>query len=214
MTVPIADRAAGFVGGNTFDKYRTTHPLYRRMMRGFLDACGELLSRVTAERVLEVGCGPGDLARELLERADGLRRARYLGCDVSLEDVAVAHGDGAPVFLGASAYRLPFPDAAFDTVIACEVFEHLEHPEAALAEVARVASDHLLLSVPWEPVWRLLNLVRGRYLGDLGNTPGHVQHFSRARIRRLVASRFEIVAERRPLPWTLLLARLRRDAAP
>ena len=76
------------------------------------------------------------------------------------------------------------------------------------AEVARVSSGWLLLSVPWEPVWRILNVARGRYVGSLGNTPGHVQHFSRRAIRGLVASRFELVAERRPFPWTVLLARL------
>jgi hypothetical protein len=56
----------------------------------------------------------------------------------------------------------------------------------------------------------VLNVLRGKYLAAWGNTPGHLQHFSRAAIRRLVASRFQIVAESHPLPWTMLLAR-RRD---
>jgi hypothetical protein len=30
--------------------------------------------------------------------------------------------------------------------------------------------------VPREPIWRIGNMARGRYLGDLGNTPGHIQH--------------------------------------
>ena len=208
----IEDRPPDFVAGNVCDKYRTANPLYRWLMAGFLRSCRELLAPFRAQRVLEVGCGPGDLAGDLAAGVPWFAAARYLGSDVSLEEVraaaAIHPGDR---FLAASAYRLPFPDAAFDCVVACEVFEHLEHPQAALAEVERVASGHLLLSVPWEPLWRLLNVARGHYLKDLGNTPGHLQHFSRRAIRRLVASRFEIVAERRPLPWTVLLARRRSD---
>jgi hypothetical protein len=96
-------------------------------------------------------------------------------------------------------------------VVACEVFEHLERPAAAIHEVARVAADWLLLSVPWEPTWRLLNLARGKYVRRLGNTPGHLQNFSRRAIRQLVSQRFDIVAQRRPFPWTMLLARKRRS---
>lgn len=209
----IEDRPPDFVGGNVYDKYRTGNPLYRRLMAGFLRSCRELLAGLGAERVLEVGCGPGDLARELAAGVPWLAGARYLGSDLSLEEVAAAAAGPAPGgrHLTASIYRLPFADAVFDCVLACEVFEHLEHPARALAEVERIASRHLLLSVPWEPLWRLLNLARGQYWKDLGNTPGHLQHFSRRAIRRLVASRFEIVAERRPLPWTVLLARRPRN---
>lgn len=211
---PPDGRAPGFVSGNVYDKYRTRNPLYRVLMARFLGSCQELLASVRAERLLEVGCGPGDLAAELLPRLGWSAEARYLGSDVSLAEVhAACSSYPERRFLPASIYRLPVPDKAFDGVIACEVFEHLEEPGAALAEIERVASGFLLLSVPWEPIWRLLNLARGQYLGDLGNTPGHVQHFSRAAIRRLVASRFDIVGERRPLPWTVLLARARRPAA-
>lgn len=204
-----ADRPADFVGGNVYDKYRTRNPVYRRLMQGFLDAATDLLADVGAERVLEVGCGPGDLAARLREQVDWFRDASYRGLDLSLDDVADARASLGPHFLGGSAYRLPFADHAFDGVVACEVFEHLEHPDEALDEVARVTSGWLLLSVPWEPTWRLLNVARGQYLSRLGNTPGHVQNFSRRQIRELISRRFDVVAERRPFPWTMLLARLR-----
>ena len=48
-----------------------------------------------------------------------------------------------------------------------------------MAEMARVARRHLLVSVPREPLWRGLNVARGAYLSDLGNTPGHVNHWSK-----------------------------------
>ena len=204
-----ADRPDDFVGGNVYDKYRTKNPVYRYLMRGFLDAASDLLADVGADEVLEVGCGPGDLAVQLRRRVHWFRHASYRGLDLSLGDVAEATRSLGTRFLGGSVYRLPFADDAFDGVVACEVFEHLVRPYEALDEVARVSSGWLLLSVPWEPVWRLLNVARGRYLGRLGNTPGHVQNYSRRQIRDLVSGRFEIVAERRPFPWSMMLARLR-----
>lgn len=198
----------GFVAGNVYDKYRTRNPLYRALMDRFLAACGELLATARPRCLLEVGCGPGDLAVGL----DPEGALPYLGTDLSLQQVLEARRRCGRRFLPASAHRLPLPDGGADTVVACEVLEHLDDPAAALAEAARVCRGHLLVSVPWEPVWRLLNLARGHYWSALGNTPGHVQHFSRRAIRELVGRHFEVVAERRPFPWTVLLARPRRDA--
>jgi hypothetical protein len=89
------------------------------------------------------------------------------------------------------------------------VLEHLTDPRAALAEIARVANDTVVISVPWEPVWRAGNLLRGRYISALGNTPGHLQHFTRRKLLRAIGEFFEIEAVRRPLPWTFVRARVR-----
>ena len=61
--------------------------------------------------------------------------------------------------------------------------------------------------MPREPIWRLLNLARGKYVAELGNTPGHVQHWSSAAFLRLVRRYFEVLAVRTPLPWTMALCR-------
>lgn len=208
MAEEVKHLADGFVSGNVYDKYRTKNPIARYLMSGFLTGARELVAQAQPKDFLEVGCGPGDLADSLL----GDNAAPYWGTDVSLEEIQTAR-KACPerTFFPASVYDLPFADNSFDCVIACEVFEHLDDVEQALAEVARVSSRYVLLSVPWEPTWRAMNMARGRYLKDLGNTPGHVQHFSRKAIRRLVASRFEIVDERHPLPWTMLLGRLRNE---
>ena len=49
----------------------------------------------------------------------------------------------------------------------------------SLAEIRRVTTSHALLSVPREPIWRMLNFLRGKYWSSGGNTPGHLQHWSR-----------------------------------
>ena len=102
---------------------------------------------------------------------------------------------------------MPFPDSSFDLVVAIEVFEHFADPDRALAELVRVGTDELIASVPLEPIWRVGNMVRGRYLGDLGNTPGHVNHWSRRGFSRFVAQRWDVTEVACPLPWTMVRAR-------
>jgi hypothetical protein len=106
-------------------------------------------------------------------------------------------------FQPGSAYDLPFGDGEFEVATAFEVFEHLERPEEALAELRRVASWGLVLSVPWEPAWRVTNFVAGRYVGQLGNTPGHVNHWTRSGFERFVSQAGRVASVRRPYPWTV-----------
>jgi len=63
-----------------------------------------------------------------------------------------------------------------DLVIACEVLEHLDAPDQALSELQRVCRGQALVSVPNEPLWRMLNVARGKYWRSPGNTPGHLQN--------------------------------------
>ena len=93
---------------------------------------------------------------------------------------------------------------------AIEVLEHVPDPERRVAEMARVAGAHLLVSVPHEPLWRALNLARGAYVRELGNTPGHVNHWSRRGfVAPARAATATVVEARSPFPWTMLLVRVR-----
>jgi hypothetical protein len=66
--------------------------------------------------------------------------------------------------------------------------------------------------VPNEPLWRVLNFSRGKYLADWGNTPGHLNHWSPGAFRAFLEKELIIEDMRRPLPWTVVLARPRRSA--
>lgn len=197
--------------GNVYDKYGTRNPIARMLMSGFLDAVTDLYRQVSPRRVLEVGCGEGRLAQHLVTHAP--RPEQFEACDLSLDRIA-SQLDPLISFREGSIYELPFADASFDLVICCEVLEHLEDPPKALKEVVRVANGHVLLSTPREPLWRALNLLRGKYVSDWGNTPGHLQHFSRRQLERLASQELTMVRRRSPVPWTVLLGRPLRSGAP
>jgi 2-polyprenyl-3-methyl-5-hydroxy-6-metoxy-1,4-benzoquinol methylase len=92
-------------------------------------------------------------------------------------------------------------------VVCCEVLEHLDDPERALRALALLNTEYYVFSVPREPIWRVLNFMRGKYLGQLGNTPGHLQHWSATSFQKLISRYFDIDERRFPLPWTMLLCR-------
>ena len=194
--------------GNTYDKYGSTNPVVRRLMSGFHAALDELLwERATPESILDVGCGEGVLTAEWAER---LGDGRVTGVD--LDDPALREEwrqrDRPNLeFRPFDGDALPFDDRSFDAVCAIEVLEHVPDPERTLAEMMRVARRWALVSVPREPLWRTLNMARGAYLRDLGNTPGHVNHWSKGGFLDFVNGHGRIEAIRSPFPWTMVLVR-------
>ncbi len=107
-----------------------------------------------------------------------------------------------------SIYHFEREPHSVDLIFVLEVLEHLEDPDAALAELQRVTARHVILSVPREPIWRILNMARGSYLCDFGNTPGHLNHWSTRSFVATVNRYFVVRAVRTPLPWTIVHAEL------
>jgi 2-polyprenyl-3-methyl-5-hydroxy-6-metoxy-1,4-benzoquinol methylase len=194
--------------GNTYDKYGSTNPVVRRLMDGFHSTLDELWDRAAPESILDVGCGEGVLTEEWAGR---LGERRIVGIDLDDPKLRAEWDRRAHPnleFRVEEATSLSFADDEFDMAAAIEVLEHVPEPEATLAEMARVAGRRLLVSVPREPLWRGLNLARGAYWGALGNTPGHVNHWSKRSFVSLL-SRYGTVEEARsPFPWTMVLVRL------
>ena len=200
--------AEGTVTGNTYDKYGSTNPVVRRLMTGFERTLGELFEQADPQSLLDVGCGEAVLTYKW---ARALAPRRVVGID--LEDPAIQaewEQRRAPnlEYRIMKAERMPFADSEFDVATAIEVLEHVPDPAHTVAEMARVAERWLLVSVPREPLWRTVNMARGAYIKDLGNTPGHVNHWSKRSFVSLLERHGEVVEARSPFPWTMLLVRL------
>jgi len=194
--------------GNTYDKYGSTNPVVRRLMTNFEGTLAELFAQAAPESVLDVGCGEGVLTHQW---ATQLGEKRIVGIDLDDEKLKAEWATRQRPNLEYRtmlAENMPFADGEFDTACAIEVLEHVPDPEHTVAEMARVARRHLLVSVPREPLWRMLNMARGAYIADLGNTPGHVNHWSKRSFVRMLAQHGEVVEKRSPFPWTMLLVRL------
>jgi 2-polyprenyl-3-methyl-5-hydroxy-6-metoxy-1,4-benzoquinol methylase len=194
--------------GNTYDKYGSTNPVVRRLMGGFCSTLDELFARAAPRSVLDVGCGEGVLTHEW---AESLGNGPIVGID--LDDPKLRsewEGRQRPnlSYQVADATALSFADGEFDLAAAIEVLEHVPDPEATVAEMARVARRHLLVSVPREPLWRALNVARGAYVRELGNTPGHVNHWSKRAFVSLLSRHGRVEQARSPFPWTMLLVRV------
>ena len=208
MSPAVTVDREGTVTGNTFDKYGSANPVVRRLMSGFHRDLDALFARAAPESLLDVGCGEGVLTHAWARRLDG---RRVVGID--LDDPAL-HAEwrrrSAPnlEYRVMKAERLPFAEDEFDLATAIEVLEHVPDPEHTLAEMARVARRHLLVSVPREPLWRALNLARGAYVRELGNTPGHLNHWSRRGFVELLRRHGDVLEVRSPHPWTMVLLRV------
>jgi 2-polyprenyl-3-methyl-5-hydroxy-6-metoxy-1,4-benzoquinol methylase len=204
--VTVSD--GGIVTGNTYDKYGSRNPVVRRLMSGFERSLDELLDRAAPRSLLDVGCGEGVLVHRWAQR---LGDGRLVGIDLEEDSIQAGwskHQAPNLEYRVMEARKLPFADGEFDLASAIEVLEHLPDPEHTLSEMARCAARHLLVSVPREPLWRMLNLARGAYWSELGNTPGHLNHWSKRSIVELLSRHGEVVEVRSPFPWTMLLVRL------
>jgi ubiquinone/menaquinone biosynthesis C-methylase UbiE len=101
------------------------------------------------QRALDVGCGPGALAAELVKR---LGPAAVAAVDPSEPFVAAARARNPGVnVLKASAEHLPFEDEAFDAALAQLVVHLMPDPVAGLAEMARVTRrDGVVAACVWD----------------------------------------------------------------
>ena len=159
-------------------------------------------------RILDVGCGEGVLTHEWAGR---LGDGRIVGVD--LDDPLLSaqwQQRQAPnlEYRVMKGERLDFADNEFDTASAIEVLEHVSDPEMVLSEMARCAERWIIVSVPREPLWRITNVARGAYWRELGNTPGHVNHWSSNGFRKLLSRYGTVVELRHPFPWTMSVVRL------
>jgi len=195
------------VPGNYYDKYHTRNPIARHLMEGFLSSFDALTEKTGARRAYEVGCGEGNLSMRLHDRGWDVRGSDLETVSVTEANQQCAQRGITPKFETCSLFDLKPAQASAELIVCCEVLEHVPDTDRALSILRSLANPYLLVSVPREPIWRMLNLARGKYLKDLGNTPGHIQHWSSASFISLLEASMTVVEIRKPLPWTMVLCR-------
>jgi 2-polyprenyl-3-methyl-5-hydroxy-6-metoxy-1,4-benzoquinol methylase len=210
MSINISGGAEedGVVIGNTFDKYGSRNPVVKWMIKGFEKSLSGFVEGAAPASIHEIGCGEGYWVLRWREQGMSVR-----GCDFSKDVIEIARDNafsrGLPktLFQTRNIYELKADEDSAELIVCCEVLEHLEDPEAGLRALQKVTMQSLILSVPKEPLWRALNLARGKYILRLGNTPGHVQHWSKYEFVQFVSKYFEVIEVRSPFPWTMVFCR-------
>lgn len=201
----------GVVVGNAYDKYGSKNPVVRWLMNGFADALSGLVAKAAPRTIHEIGCGEGYWVFDWNKQGIEARGSDFSEKVIELaRENAKDRGLSPDIFTPRSIYDIEQRRDTADLIVCCEVLEHLEDPKAGLAALQRAASDYAIVSVPREPIWCLLNMARGKYLGSMGNTPGHIQHWSAKGFVALVGQYFDVIEIRKPLPWTMLLCRVKR----
>jgi len=187
-------------------KFSNQNPIHRFALGRFFDRIAAELNAFQPERVLEFGCGEGFFLKEVQQR--GVEFADYVGLDLR-EDALATASSFFPKgrFERADLFRWPAPEEGFDLVIASQVLEHLPTPQLALERLVELCSGQLLLTVPLEPWFRILNFLRGRDLRRLGNHPEHVNLWTFSRFRSFVADHAEVVRAYRVFPFTVVIAK-------
>jgi 2-polyprenyl-3-methyl-5-hydroxy-6-metoxy-1,4-benzoquinol methylase len=196
-----------FAGVAHAEKYQSGNWIARKLVNNFMAAIVSTVREAGSLEVHEIGCGEGHILG-ILSAAGFVVR----GCDMSSESLAVAKSEIAKRHLNIplatkSVYDLDPAIDGSDTVLCCEVLEHLTDPAAAMKKLVSITRKDLIVSVPNEPIWHLLNMMRGKYLTALGNTPGHYQHWSARQFEAFVGRHAEIISVTKPLPWTLIHCR-------
>lgn len=194
--------------GQDAAKYGSTNPVVQRLLHRWTTRLREVLGPVGGT-VVDVGVGEGLCLERLLGAGDPAtgEDVRVLGVEYRFDKARAACRLPVLDVVVGDAGMLPLPDAAADLVLCIEVLEHLPAVDPAVAELARIARDRCVVSVPWEPWFRLGNLGRGKNVRRLGNDPEHVGFFTPRRLRHTLGQGFAEVRIVPAFPWLIAEAR-------
>ncbi|MGH9212347.1 MAG: class I SAM-dependent methyltransferase [Acidimicrobiales bacterium] len=213
--------------GQDAAKYGSSNPVVRRLLDRWSGRLREVAGPMSGT-VVDVGVGEGLCLERLVGRAaattatgaDGRARSvesepmadietRLVGVEYRFDKATVARRLPPLDVVVGDAGMLPFPDDAADLVLCIEVLEHLPTVAPAVAELARVCGGRCVVSVPWEPWFRLGNLGRGKNVRRFGNDPEHVHAFNPRRLRRALEQAFDQVRVVPAFPWLIAEGRPR-----
>lgn len=194
-------------------KYKNQGIVATKLVDNYFKAVAKLLQKIPSDasitNSLEIGCGEGYSTlklRELLSSSINFEASEYVA-----EQIPSAKKRNPSVkIIEENVYNLERENSAIDLIFLLEVLEHLDYPALALKEIKRISSpsSYLILGVPREPIWRILNMCRLKYLNHLGNTPGHLNHWSKKSLVHFIEQHYgTVVAIETPLPWTIVLVK-------
>ena len=189
---------------NFAGKYQNTTAISQYLVNNYFKSVVKLISLIKdVQNAHEIGVGEGYSTLRIKNHLENLTASEFLQ---PLVEKARNNNSDIKVFQE-SVYDLKYDTESVDLILLLEVLEHLDYPDIALKEIHRVSKKYLIIGVPNEPLWRILNMCRLKYLSSLGNTPGHINHWSKKSFIKEIEKNFgRVLAVESPIPWTIVLA--------
>jgi 2-polyprenyl-3-methyl-5-hydroxy-6-metoxy-1,4-benzoquinol methylase len=197
--------SGAIVDTSNYRKHMSDNPVQRKLIDRFHAKITDIIVDLHPTTMLDAGCGEGFVA-DILQTA--IPTVKITGFDVLEDSVALARmRNPRGTFAVGDIYAIDQPDNAFDVVYCFEVLEHLHEPDKALAELARVASKHVVLSVPREPFFCLANASRGKNLDitPKGSDPDHRNFWSQTAFGEFASMSLDVIKLTGSMPWTILV---------
>jgi ubiquinone/menaquinone biosynthesis C-methylase UbiE len=193
------------ITGNFYNKYQSRHPIERFLVKRYDKYLGKLVESLPISTIYEVGSGEGHIIG-LINNIK--KKYKIIGSDIDfnlIHRLKRLENKKYKLIIN-EAENLPFKRNSIDLVLACEVLEHIPFPELFLYECLRINANYYIFTIPNEPLWRFLNILRLKYIKNFGNTPGHVNHWSKNQIRQLISSYLSIKDVFIVQPWIFIIA--------
>jgi ubiquinone/menaquinone biosynthesis C-methylase UbiE len=196
---------------NYQQKYSDNSFIARYSNHQYFLTISRLLAKIRVNSILDAGCGEGVVLKYICK--DIQPKGIVAGFDLDMRRVNLARKNliqsniDEVNLMVANLHKIPFEIRTFDLTICLETLEHVGDPEMALFEIKRVTKQYALFSVPNEPWWRIGNVARGKYWKTLGNTPGHINHWTKHQFHNFIGKQFTIIDTASPVLWNFILCK-------
>lgn len=186
------------------DNYTTGNPVIKKLQSNFYkNIHASILKRKNEiSYVLELGAGEGYSTERLISYVGNDKI--FMTSDLHFE--LVLRNSKKSLCANLLVFDINNPPLVYkkvDIVIALEVLEHIPNPDKSLEEISRLTKKYALISVPFEPWWRIGNILRGAYIKDFGNTPDHVNHWTARSLKIFLLKQFNNVEIKISFPWII-----------
>ncbi|MCK4744785.1 class I SAM-dependent methyltransferase [Candidatus Parcubacteria bacterium] len=188
---------------SNLEKYQSKNFLKRAFIKRFIRQIVEIVQSLKISGILDAGCGEGLIIHNILRKIPKVKIDAFDISEQALENAKKILPNNN--FFQGDITDIKLPSNDYDLIIALEILEHLENPEAALRELKRATKKYCLISVPWEPFFSLGNLSCGKNIKRIGKDKEHLQFWNKKEIVGIVEKYFDIISVKISFPWTIIL---------